>query len=268
MVKSPWPAVSCIVNTFERADLLPRALASVMSQLDDFDDFEVIVVDDASDDAGATAKVIKQWADWFDKRGVAFVSYRLGENSGAQSVPKNQGIIHARGSYIRFLDDDNEWAPGSLAVLMAAIEEGDVWPDLVYGRREYVLDVGAPATGPGGITLPIGPSSFVPFDRERIAAGPQYNYIDTGDFIASKGAYWWLHEHTGNMWNPAMRRFGDYELIARASHLDKLVGAVPWRFKGIESIVSRYHWTGRNLQLTRLPNETPVPVNAATGKRL
>jgi len=268
VVKSPWPAVTCVVNTFERADLLPRALASVMSQLDDFDDFEVVVVDDCSEDDGATEKVIRQWAEWFDKRGIAFTPYRLGENSGAQAVPKNQAIIHSRGSFIRFLDDDNEWTPGSLRVLMDAIEEGDVWPDVVYGRREYVIDDGAPLKSPQGDTLPFGPTQFVPFDRDRLAAGVQYNFIDTGDFLVSKGAMWWLHEHTGSMWSPAYRRFGDYELLTRAAHLDKLVQATPWRFKGIDSIVSRYHWTGRNLQLTRPPNETPVAINAATGQRL
>ena len=46
--QSDVPAVSVVVTTFNRQDILPRAIRSVLSQT--FDDFELIVVDDHSTD--------------------------------------------------------------------------------------------------------------------------------------------------------------------------------------------------------------------------
>ena len=53
------PAVSVIVPTFNRADLLPQAIDSVLSQTRT--DIEVIVIDDASTDG--TADVIQRYGD-------------------------------------------------------------------------------------------------------------------------------------------------------------------------------------------------------------
>lgn len=262
-----WPTVSCIVNTYNRAHLLPRALASVLDQQPAFPDFEVIVVDDASTDG--TPAVIRQWAKQFDVADIVFNAIRMAENSGAQASPKNRGIELARGDFIRFLDDDNEWTPGSLLALVEAAEAGDVWPDGAYGRREYVIDDGAQVVS-GGITLPTGPSPFTPFDPARLAVGCMSNYIDTSDFILSRGAFWWLQEHTGMMWNEGYRRFGDWELLCRATNLDRLLGLRSIRLAAVDAVVSRYHWVGGatpNLQLTRALHETPQPVSGTTRER-
>jgi glycosyltransferase involved in cell wall biosynthesis len=254
-----WPAVSAVVNTYNRADLLPRALASVLAQRATFPDFEVIVVDDASTDS--TADVIREWAGRFDGAGIPFRAFRLGENSGYQAVPKNRAIEFARGDFVRFLDDDNEWTPGSLKALVDAALAGDVWPDVVYGRREYVMDPRCT-----NADLPTGPSPFTPHDPARLAESPTFNYIDTGDALIARGVFWWLYEHTTMMWNESWRRFGDWELFCRMANLEKLVGAVSPRFKAVDAIVQRYHWTGTNLQLTRPFHETPRPKSAITGE--
>lgn len=264
---SDYPKVSAIVTTHNRAKLLPRALASVLEQADTFDDFEVIVVDDASTDD--TATVIREWSDKFWDRGVRFTALRMGENSGYYTGPSNIAITHARGDFLRFLDDDNEWTAGSLKALYDAIVSGDRWDDLVYGRLRYVRDEGAPEKSNGGVVLPEGPAVFTEFDRDRLAAGPTFNFIDRGDFIISRGAFWWIYEHTGMMWNAGYRRFGDWEFLCRAANLDRLVaGVAPLRMRGIDSIVSVYHWTGSNLQLTRPAVETPRPRSARTGEML
>ena len=260
-----WPAVTVIVSTFNQETLLPRALQSILDQTPTFTDFEVLIVDDASTDG--TGRVIEEWASRFDGAGIPFNAFRLAENSGYQAVPKNRAIEFARGDYIRFLDDDNEWTPGSLKALVDCAEDGDTWPDGTYGRREYVFDEGSPRVTSTGLALPEGPTAFVPWSPERLAAGSGYNYIDTSDFILSRGAFWWLYEHTGMMWNESWRRFGDWELLCRGANLDKLVeGATPLRMRAVDAIVSRYHWTGKNLQLTRPAHEVPMAQSGTTGE--
>ncbi len=53
------PKVTVCVPTYNRADILPYALSSVLNQT--YSDFELIVCDDASSDR--TAAVVGQWTD-------------------------------------------------------------------------------------------------------------------------------------------------------------------------------------------------------------
>ena len=94
------PSFSIVIPTYNRARLLPRALDSVLAQT--FDDFELLVVDDAStDDTAAVA------ASYEDPR----ISYlRLEENGGVANA-RNAGIASARGTFVCFLDDDDEYLP-------------------------------------------------------------------------------------------------------------------------------------------------------------
>ena len=212
-----WPVVTVIVNTYNRADLLSRALLSVLNQDAQFD-HEVIVVHDGPTDP-QTRTVFKQYDEAFAKEGVNAHFFSLDENSGYQCVPKNVATCQAQGDYIAYLDDDNEWTPDHLTVLVEAIEEGRVWPDFVYGRRLYVDDRSdeAKALRP----LYTGESPFVPFtdvSKERLASGATNNFIDTSDALIARGAMWRLQMATEMMWNEKIRRFGDWELFTRAVH--------------------------------------------------
>ena len=244
-----WPCVSAIVNTFERPELLERALESVLRQ--SFGDFEVLVIHDGPPDQ-ATLGVCEVFATLFEARNIAYRFVALEENSGYQCVPKNVATWHARGDYIAYLDDDNEWTDDHLEILVDAIEEGDTWPDFVYGRREYVYDKGF--VPPKGHKLPKGPTKFVPWTdeaKQRLATSPSNNFIDTSDMLIAKGALWRLDMATESMWNESLRRFADWELITRGTFFSG------WQGKGVDAVVQRYHWHGKNIQLTRPINETP-----------
>jgi len=246
-----WPAVTVILNTYERASLLSRALDSVLAQT--FTDYELIVVHDGPM-SDATKHVLEEYTTKFEQAGRDIYVIALTENSGYQCIPKNAAIEPSTGDYIAYLDDDNEWLPCHLETLVAAIEEGVVWPDFVYGRREYVLD-DPTLCGPSDMVLPTGPSVFHPLNEDnlkRLAAGPQHNFIDTSEILFSKGGLYMLAHSTGTVWNESLRRFGDWELVARALFYGGLRG------KGVDKVVQRYHWTGNNLQLTRPANEAPV----------
>jgi glycosyltransferase involved in cell wall biosynthesis len=97
------PLVSVIVPTFERSDFLRTALRSVLRQT--VKDFEVLVVDDGS--ATAAAPVIKEFDD-------ARFRYFRHESNRGEAAARNTAIRNARGHYLAFLDDDDEWLPQKL----------------------------------------------------------------------------------------------------------------------------------------------------------
>jgi len=97
--------VSVVVPTFNRADVLPRALDSVVHQT--VIDWEIILIDDGSSDD------TRQLADRYARDlGDRFVFLRQ-ENRGCCHA-RNRGIAQARGSFIAFLDSDDAFVPTKL----------------------------------------------------------------------------------------------------------------------------------------------------------
>ena len=126
---SDSPKVSVILPTYNRAALLPRAVNSVLAQT--YQDLELLIVDDCSGDD--TPAVIAGFAD------PRIRSFRQGANRGA-SAARNLGIGEARGGYLAFLDDDDEFTPDSLAVRVAALESAPPEVALVYGWNDTIDD--------------------------------------------------------------------------------------------------------------------------------
>ena len=93
--------VSVIIPTYNRKNLLKRALHSVNNQT--FVPREIIVVDDGSSD-GTKDWVLERFPD---------VRYIYQDNSGVSSA-RNSGIKEAIGSWIAFLDSDDEWMSNKL----------------------------------------------------------------------------------------------------------------------------------------------------------
>jgi hypothetical protein len=97
------PSTSVIIPVFNRADLVARAVRSVLAQTLSVD--EIIVVDDASTDGTAAAV-----------DGITHPLVRLlrhPENRGA-SAARNTGIDAASADILAFLDSDDEWTPHRL----------------------------------------------------------------------------------------------------------------------------------------------------------
>ena len=121
------PTVSVVIPTHNRAELLKRAINSVLRQT--FEDFELIVVDDASSDN--TPEVVESIND----SRIRYV--RLKKNSGGP-VARNTGIKKARGEFIALLDDDDEWLPNRLELQIEKFEGLEKDVGVVYGGFYYV----------------------------------------------------------------------------------------------------------------------------------
>ena len=103
---------SVVITTRNRHALLEKAIQSVLAQTTG--DLECIVVDDASTDE--TQELYSR-----DPR-VVYVRIDAKDSHGG-NYARNQGIAHATGEFIAFLDDDDEWLPNKLERQLALFEK-------------------------------------------------------------------------------------------------------------------------------------------------
>lgn len=104
------PLVTVIIPTYNRGWVVQEAIDSVLDQ--DFRDYELIVVDDGSNDntrqiLGAYGKAITV----------------LQQSNRGVSAARNRGIAEAAGRLIAFLDSDDLWLPRKLTTQVKFFEE-------------------------------------------------------------------------------------------------------------------------------------------------
>src|SRR5689334_7474886 len=102
------PEVTVVIPTRDRAELLPRAVDSVLAQ--EGAAWELVLVDDGSTDA--TPAVFERYAQ--DPRVRVL---RL--DPGGVSRARNRGVALGSAPWVAFLDSDDEWRPGKLAAQLA-----------------------------------------------------------------------------------------------------------------------------------------------------
>ena len=103
------PTVSVVIPSYNRVLLLKEAIDSVLAQ--DFEDFELIVVDDGSTDA--TPELLESYPD----------ICVLGQEHRGVSAARNAGIARASGRFLAFLDSDDLWLPGKLTAQVAFLRK-------------------------------------------------------------------------------------------------------------------------------------------------
>ena len=122
------PKISAAICTHNRSDLLARALESLCRQSLPEDDFEVLVVDNASSDD--TEAVARSFCD-----GRAHFTY-VAEPALGLSRARNRALKEARGHYIAFLDDDAVAEPDWLQEILSAFAEAVPEPGCVGGKSQ------------------------------------------------------------------------------------------------------------------------------------
>ena len=149
---------SIIIPTYNRAAFLPKAIESVLAQT--YTDWELIVVDDGSTDN--TREVVSKYSD-------VRITYIYQENS-ERSVARNNGIAHAKGEYVCFLDSDNYMLPNRLERIAEFIERKNK-SACYYTDIEYLNEQS------GSVTIKTGKSYQFPIDVDvliqDIIATPQ-----------------------------------------------------------------------------------------------
>ena len=124
------PIISVIIPTFNRAEMVCRAVESVLGARCDGFEIEVVVVDDCSPD-GTAALLAEKFADR--------IVYIRNDRNSFQAVSRNKGARAAKGDYFLFLDDDNVVEPEIFMELLKVFREnpgtGLVAPMAVHMRQ-------------------------------------------------------------------------------------------------------------------------------------
>jgi glycosyltransferase involved in cell wall biosynthesis len=120
------PLVSVIIPTLDRPEFLQAALRSVLRQT--IADFELLVVDDGS------AIDLVPFLDALDDGRIRYFRH---ESTRGEAAARNTGLLNARGAYLAFLDDDDQWLPDKLHQQLELFRRTSDRVGVVYGG--YVM---------------------------------------------------------------------------------------------------------------------------------
>jgi len=110
--------ISVVIPAYKAVKTIERALRSVATQ--SLKPGEVIVVDDGSDDGTfEAAENFKSQLDGIDLK-------VIGQPNLGAGAARNRAINEASGTWLAFLDADDEWLPEKLSASMQAIEKHDL----------------------------------------------------------------------------------------------------------------------------------------------
>jgi len=127
------PYFSIIIPVYNRAHSIRKAIDSILTQT--FQNFEIIVIDDASKDK--TEEVVMSIND--DR-----IQYYKNETNQERCVSRNIGIEKSKGKYICFLDSDDYHLPDHLQEIYNEIQANgepkgffftNAWNETIDGNR-------------------------------------------------------------------------------------------------------------------------------------
>ena len=125
--------ISTIIPVHNRPLLLGEAVETVLVQT--YSSFEIIIVDDGSDDPGMPASLADS-----ERKGDGKVRVLRQSNRGP-GVARQHGLENAQGEFIQFLDSDDLLLAGKFASQVAALAD-DPDAGVCYGKTRFVTATG------------------------------------------------------------------------------------------------------------------------------
>ncbi len=126
---NPYPVFSIVTLTNNRPEMLRRNIESLQRQ--SFANWEHIIVDDAND--LETKKLIDSFVD-------PRIKYFVHEAPKGAAGANNTGLNNAKGKYINFLGDDDQYLPGILEKILTTFDEAVNNPGFVWTGIARVRD--------------------------------------------------------------------------------------------------------------------------------
>lgn len=203
-----YPQVSIIIPTYGGSDSLTRAVESVLAQ--DYDSFDVIVVDDNNPGTQARKKTELIMQRYAQNPKVFYIKHEYNKNGAAA---RNTGAKFSQSKYLCLLDDDDIFLPDRLRLQVSFLENSE-YEACYCWRKQYGKEVCGTETG--DLSKSLLDLSFTP---------------TTSAIMISKKAYDAL-----NGFDETYRRHQDYEFLLRFFKKYKMgyVPAVLLEFVGNE----------------------------------
>jgi glycosyltransferase involved in cell wall biosynthesis len=253
------PAISVVICTRNRADLLRHALASVVDQPFPRAEFEIIVVDNASTDR--TPAVVAEF------QGAAQVRYLREERIGL-CIARNTGWRAASGRHVAFFDDDAIALPGWLAAIRDGFASASGSVGVIGGRVDPIWEQRRPAwladEIAGSLTIVDWgePGRVIPDIRREWLVGA--NMAVPRELLAEIGGFHpWL-DRVGNQLLSSGDVFLQMELIRRGYQCVYLPAMaiqhrVPASRLTRRWFLRRFYWQGVSDAVIQLIEKTPSP---------
>jgi GT2 family glycosyltransferase len=172
------PFFSVVIPSYNRGSFIAATLESVFAQ--EFQDYEVIVVDDGSTDDTT------QRLEPFSHKLIL-----LHQSNQGPGAARNLGVRHATGEYIAFLDSDDLWFPWTLATYAQIIGEKNL-PTLIAGTLAYFQNEAQPRELENGpLALECFADYFAASQRGLYCGSGQmvvrrHSVLDVGGFLETK----------------------------------------------------------------------------------
>lgn len=122
--------VSVIITTYKRANMLRKAINSVLDQT--YRNIEVIVVDDNNPDSLHRKNTEAIMAEYEDCDKVRYIKHSNNKNGAAA---RNTGIKHSSGEVVCFLDDDDWYLPEKVELQLKYLVENKQYKAVYCGWR-------------------------------------------------------------------------------------------------------------------------------------
>ncbi len=139
---------SVVITTYNRLDLLKRAINSAFSQTVEC---EIVIADDCSSDG--TSEYVNNFKEQLPPRQQQRLIYFCNSVNSGHAATVNAGISLAQGEWIKFLDDDDYLAPNCLEEMLCAIamrESAVICSCIASQVNELSAEVSrTPVLGPG-----------------------------------------------------------------------------------------------------------------------
>ncbi|MFZ5964859.1 glycosyltransferase [Thalassococcus sp. BH17M4-6] len=192
LAEAPAPQVSVVMPSWNRADVVGRALKSALNQ--SLPPFEILLVDDGSTD-DTVARVRREFAPELKSGRIRLLESDHTGVSGARNV----GLAAARGDMIAYLDSDNLWRRDYLRIMCALFAECDEVMTAYAGLAMNDLD---------------NDNKYLngrSYDRQRMIGT---NFIDLNVFMHRREIY---DQYGG--FDEGLKRLVDWDLILRYTRL-------------------------------------------------
>jgi glycosyltransferase involved in cell wall biosynthesis len=226
------PKVSVILPVHNRADVLPRAIGSVLDQ--ELKDFELIVIDDGSTDASAGV------AESFADARIRLIS--LDRNRGGNAA-RNEGIRTTSAPLIAFLDSDDRYLPNKLARVVAEFERRP--------KLDLLIDSFVKIQPPGSRKVEVVRRNPVIDDREQFRTA-----LFTRQLWKATPAITVKREIAleAGLFDETLRRLQDFDFLIRVSELANCASTdeVLWvKYWDANAISAQDNMIAANVELVR-----------------